>query len=185
MIDYEEEFNMSYWRATQSIVDGVEFVDSFKNRLVASSEEIQTVFVHSTGEALRSGLVLALVHLASYYPDYEPDRTLEDITHRHNRHARAIKPHLYDLFLDCMIETVADYDPEYEEHVGASSRRGWSTSNRSIRARLDNRRGLPHRQTLLFGPFYHVLRTNLLDQLWNPGHRCRVLAYTKVASSKP
>ena len=82
MIDYEEEFNMSYWRATQSIVDGVPFVDSFKNRLVASSEEIQAIFSHSNGEALRRGLVLALVHLASYYSDYEPDRTLEDIAHR-------------------------------------------------------------------------------------------------------
>ncbi len=122
IIDYEEVFNLSYWRATQSIVDGVEFVDSFMSRLVASSEEIQAIFSHSTGEALRSGLVLALVHLASYYPHYEPDHTLEDIAHQHNRHARAIKPHLYDVFLDCMIETVADYDPEYEEQVGDSWR---------------------------------------------------------------
>ena len=40
-IDYEEIFNLSYWRATQGIVDGVGFVDSFLTRLVASSEEIQ------------------------------------------------------------------------------------------------------------------------------------------------
>ena len=123
MIDYEEIFNLSYWRATQGIVDGVEFVDSFLGRLIASSVEIQAFFVHSSGEALRSGILLALVHLASYYPHYEPDETLEEIAVRHNRHARAIKPHLYDLFLDHLIDTVADYDPEYEVHVGDSWRR--------------------------------------------------------------
>jgi len=122
-IDYEEIFNLSYWRATQGIVDGVGFVDSFLARLVASSEEIQAFFVHSSGDALRSGILLALVHLASYYPHFEPDETLEEIAHAHNRYARAVKPHLYDLFLDHLIDTVADYDPEYEVHVGDSWRR--------------------------------------------------------------
>ena len=122
VIDYEEEFNLSYWRATQSIVDGVPFVDSFRNRLVASSEEIQAIFTTSTGEMLNRGLVRALVHLARYYPDGEPDCILENIAVRNNREGRAIQPHLYDAFLDCMIETVADYDPEYEDHVGDSWR---------------------------------------------------------------
>ena len=122
-IDYEEIFNLSYWRATQGIVDGVGFVDSFLTRLVASSEEIQAFFVHSSSDALRSGILLALVHLTSYYPHFEPDETLEEIAHAHNRYARAVKPHLYDLFLDHLIDTVADYDPEYEDYVGDSWRR--------------------------------------------------------------
>ena len=52
--------------------------------------------------------MLALVHLASFYPHYEPDETLEEIAVHHNRHARAVKPYLYDLFLDHLIDTVAD-----------------------------------------------------------------------------
>ena len=52
--------------------------------------------------------MLALVHLASYYPYYEPDETLEEIAVHHNQHAPP---------------GIADYDPEYEDHVGDSWRR--------------------------------------------------------------
>ncbi len=122
MIDYEEIFNMSYWRTTQNVVDGVSFVEHFMNSLLDASEEIRGFFVHSDGEAFSQGLILALVHLAGYFPDHIPDRVLEGIAVRHNRHGRAIKPHLYDIFLDCMLETVVLYDPEYEEHVGEAWR---------------------------------------------------------------
>ncbi len=117
MIDYEETFNMSYWRTTQNTVDGVSFVEYFMNHLLESSEEIQLFFVDTDGEALSRGLILALVHLAGYFPDHIPDRVLEGIAVRHNRYGRAIQPHLYDTFLDCMLDTVERFDPEYEEHV--------------------------------------------------------------------
>ena len=122
MIDYEEIFNMSYWRTTQNVVDGVSFVEHFMKHLLTSSEEIRGFFVNSDGEAFSRGLILALVHLAGYFPDHIPDRVLEGIAVRHNRHGRAIAPHLYDTFLDCMLDTVVLYDPEYEEHVGEAWR---------------------------------------------------------------
>ena len=38
MIDYEETFNMSYWRTTQNVVDGVSFVEHFMNSLYIKAQ---------------------------------------------------------------------------------------------------------------------------------------------------
>jgi len=105
-----------------NVVDGVSFVEYFVKTLLENSEEIREHFANTDGDALSRALVQALIHLAAYYPNHIPDSVLEEIAVRHNRHGRAIKPHLYDIFLDCMLETVRRYDPEYEENIRDSWR---------------------------------------------------------------
>jgi hypothetical protein len=67
MIDYEELFNLSYWRVTSNKLGGVSFVDAFLDALSRSSDEVARKLAGTNLEGFRSGLTLAIVYLASYY----------------------------------------------------------------------------------------------------------------------
>jgi len=123
MIDHEEIFNLSYWRVTGNKVDGVSFVDAFLDALSRSSDEVARKMVGANLEGFRSGLTLAIVHLASYYEKGRPHAILQGIAQRQSRTGRNIEPHLYDYFLQALLQTVERYDPEYDGQI----REAWET----------------------------------------------------------
>jgi hypothetical protein len=123
MIDYEEIFNLSYWRVTSNKVDGVAFVDAFLDALLRSSDEVARKMAGADLERFRSGLTLAIVHLASYYERGRPHVILQGIAQRQSRTGRNIEPHLYEYFLQALLQTVQRYDPQYDGQIGEA----WKT----------------------------------------------------------
>ena len=65
-------------------------------------------------EALR--LSLRMMALASAGGD-AADLYLEYIARRHDRHHLNIEPEFYDLWLEALIDTVRDCDPEFDAEV--------------------------------------------------------------------
>ena len=104
----------SYHRCRES--EG--FFDTFYDRFLSKSQEVADKFRFTDFKRqklmLRESL-LAMLLYNMHYADAEEE--LEHLGERHSRHGVDIPPHLYELWLDAICETVALHDPEYTEEV--------------------------------------------------------------------
>jgi hemoglobin-like flavoprotein len=99
------------------------FLDRFYEKFLASSPKVRekfakTDFVHQK-RALKASLHTIL--LAAEDPEKGPARYLGAIAEQHGAQDLDIGAELYDLWLDSLLETVEESDPEYSPTV----RKAW------------------------------------------------------------
>jgi hypothetical protein len=116
--DYEEIFDFSFRRSRGNAVNGVPFRDAFVDNLLRSSPEVAQKMIHGDLETFRVTLMLSIDHLARYYLSREPSAILQGTARRQSKDERNIEPHLYEFFLQALLQTVQQYDPNYNEEVG-------------------------------------------------------------------
>ena len=123
VIDYEDIFHLSYWRATQRTLEDVPFLDAFYSNFLATSPEVAEKFSATNFDALVRMLSISIVHVAKYSSARRPDALLKVLAERHSQKDLDIRPDLYDFWMEALIETVKTYDPQYEEVTGEAWRR--------------------------------------------------------------
>ena len=105
-----------------------EFLDRFYEILLASSGEIADKFQNTELNKQKAALKTALhVLLFAHEWDLKGDAYLQGIARRHSRHDLDVRPELYDLWLDCLIEAAGEADPLFDEVIADS----WRTILRS------------------------------------------------------
>lgn len=101
-----------------------EFFETFYRRFIESSDEVSAKFVgtdiRAQARALREAFYL-LFRAVGGEPEAWQALELRAIRHDH-RHLD-IRPGLYDLWLECLLETVRDFDPEADAATEAAWRR--------------------------------------------------------------
>lgn len=98
------------------------FLDAFYENFLASSPEVAEKFV-GTDFARQKELLKTSFHhllLVARDPKQGPDPYLEEVAVRHGAGGLAIGAHMYDLWLDSLIETVRARDPECSPEVEAA-----------------------------------------------------------------
>jgi hemoglobin-like flavoprotein len=95
------------------------FTDTFYDHFLAKSPEVAdkfraTDFARQKLMLRESLLAMLLFNLGS--PDARKE--LERLGQRHSRRGVDIAPHLYDLWLDALCETVERYDPRFTADLG-------------------------------------------------------------------
>ena len=94
------------------------FLASFYEHFLASSPRVAEKFVDTDFkhqiEAMR--LSLRMMAIASVESD-AADLYLEFIAKRHDRHHLNIEPELYELWLESLIDTVREFDDEFDAEV--------------------------------------------------------------------
>ena len=117
--DDAARFNDSLERCTATPA----FLDDFYRRFLASSDEVARKFegvdLQHQARMLRVSLYLAMY--ASWGRD-EFNYHLDRIAERHSRRDLDVAPHLYDLWLDCLVEAVAEHDPRFAPDVAEAWR---------------------------------------------------------------
>ena len=98
------------------------FFDRFYERFLAASPKVrerfaQTNFVRQK-RALRGSLWMML--LAAEDEVKGPERYLRPLADLHSARQLDIGAELYDLWLDCLLDTVAECDPEHNPEVRAA-----------------------------------------------------------------
>ena len=96
-----------------------QFLDLFYERFLASSPKVRQRF-ENTDFAKQKRLLRAsfyLILLASEDPENGPERYLGYLATRHSASDLAIGSELYDLWLDSLLGTVKECDPEYSPEV--------------------------------------------------------------------
>ena len=104
-----ELFNDSLERTS-----GSPFLERFYELFVASSPEVAEKFAHTDFRQQRHAVKVSLYMMMSAVLGHpEGDVHLTRIARRHSRAALAIRPELYDLWLDCLIRAVREYDRSF------------------------------------------------------------------------
>jgi hemoglobin-like flavoprotein len=98
------------------------FLDLFYENFLASSPKVEEKFANTDfvrqKRALRASLHLML--LAAGDGDKGPERYLKDLAARHSRSQLNIGAELYDLWLDSLLATVKECDPQFDPRVEAA-----------------------------------------------------------------
>ena len=91
-----------------------DFFDVFYEKFLAASPEVAEKFAGTDFSRQKELLRVSLHHLLLVARDTKqgPDPWLEDVAVKHGAGKLAIGAHLYDLWLDSLIETVRICDPE-------------------------------------------------------------------------
>lgn len=108
-------FDQSLHRCDQN----PKFLDRFYERFLDSSPKVRKKF-ENTDFAKQKRLLRAsfyLILLASEDPEKGPERYLEYLAARHSASDLNIGSELYDLWLDSLLATVEECDPEYGPEV--------------------------------------------------------------------
>jgi hemoglobin-like flavoprotein len=115
-----ELFNDSLERCTS----GRRFLDRFYELFVASSAEVAAKFANTDFRVQKAALKVSLYMIMASI-ERKPEGTvhLERIAARHSRSGLDIGPHLYDLWLDCLIQAVRECDPLFGEETEQAWRR--------------------------------------------------------------
>ena len=92
------------------------FLDRFYDRFLASSPKIAVKFEKTDFDRqkmiVRESL-FKILRAAEDGPEEGPARHLDDLAYRHSVHDLDIGAEFYDYWLDSLLETVAECDPDY------------------------------------------------------------------------
>ena len=101
------------------------FLESFYERFVSSSEEVREKFKNTDMRRQARVLEDSLYVVANAVQGEENSLArgaLPAIAARHGRQDRDIPPHLFDLWIECLVETVRSHDPQLTPAVEAAWR---------------------------------------------------------------
>jgi hemoglobin-like flavoprotein len=95
------------------------FLDIFYEKFLASSPKVQAKFANTDFSRqkrfLRASFYLIL--LASEDEKHGPERYLKYLAARHSASDLNVGAHLYDLWLDSLLQAVRECDPDYRPEV--------------------------------------------------------------------
>jgi hemoglobin-like flavoprotein len=121
-MDYEEIFNMSYWRVFGTAVGENPFAETMYGQFLGHPE-IAAKFAQSNPSKPMEMLRLSVTLAASYYFHRKPEHLLAKFAVMHSRSRLGIEPHLYRHWLDSVLQAVKTHDPACDENVLEAWRR--------------------------------------------------------------
>ena len=121
-MDYEKIFTDSYERVLITKRDGNSFFESFYDRFMASSDEISKKFENVDMARQREVVRDSLYHMVECYNSRKINDDIIRIAVMHNKVNLDIRPELYDIWLECLIETAKEFDEEFDKFVELSWR---------------------------------------------------------------
>lgn len=126
----ENTFAESYTRifGKQIKIDetGSRFFSAFYQRFLASSEEVALAFKNTDMQQQENMLKKSLLYSINFITNSASYDVMHRIAVSHSNRGYDIKPELYDLWMDCMIATVADFDPEFCDEIELAWRLAFS-----------------------------------------------------------
>ncbi len=100
--------------------DRPSFFRSFYTRLIAADARIGAHFADTDLERQATALRSAITELLMYAQGSDVAIMAADrLARTHSRSDRDVAPDLYPIWIDCLLRTVAEYDPRFEPGLGA------------------------------------------------------------------
>jgi hemoglobin-like flavoprotein len=99
------------------------FLNRFYAAFLASSDEVAKKFEHTNLKKQARMLKISLYIMMMTGHDAGPAAQLEQLAQRHSRAELDIRPELYDIWLDRLLQTVREVDPKFDAPTEAAWRR--------------------------------------------------------------
>ncbi len=114
MTEVIDIFRDSYERCTAV----ASFMDRFYERFMYSSDEVAQKFQNTEFRKQKAIVLHSLQMLSlSFHGDAQAEEYLHSLAQRHARGALDIRPDLYELWLDSLLSTVEETDPEFSNEI--------------------------------------------------------------------
>lgn len=118
MIDFDTTFKKSYERVLGNQTSQKnEFFASFYERFIASSPLVAEKFKNIDMHAQKVMLKQSIYHLLNLFTTKKIPNNLKEIARKHDRDHADIPPELYYLWMECLIDTVAEFDGRFSSDV--------------------------------------------------------------------
>lgn len=121
-MDYEEIFNLSYWRVFGEAGAENPFAETAYGKFL-SHPEIAAKFAQADPAKPMEMLRLSVTLAASYYFNRKPEHMLAKFATLHSRGHLGIEPHLYQHWLESVLAAVQTHDPDCDVNVLEAWRR--------------------------------------------------------------
>ncbi len=121
-MSYEEIFDHSYERIKNLDKEGRSFFGAFYDKFLNSSPEIAAHFKGTDMEQQRKMMEKSFYGLFIFYATQNANDYLEAIAERHSHHDLGIGNELYDIWLDALVDTVKEFDPQFNNEIALSWR---------------------------------------------------------------
>jgi len=96
---------------------GMKFFDEFYRLFLSATPEVASLFSHTDMQRQKTVLRLSFYQLIHFYEKKVPSESMAALGKVHAKDGRNIPPHLYDIWLNCLINAVKNYDPQFSPHV--------------------------------------------------------------------
>ncbi len=120
MGNYSRVFSRSLTRAVAADPD--RFFSQFYDRFIPSSPEVTALFEGVDMKRQRKIIEASLAYMSEFAAFLTKTDPLERLAERHSRRGIDVAPALYEVWLDMLVETVRESDPEYSDEVGLAWR---------------------------------------------------------------
>lgn len=116
-MSFEEIFDSSYKRVLSTQKNGFDFFESFYQHFLSADDDITKRFENTNMALQESMLKKSFYSLFAFYASGQTDDSLSRIAEKHNHKNLDIQPEFYDIWLECLINTLKQYDDEFSENV--------------------------------------------------------------------
>ncbi|MEQ6917762.1 globin [Halomonas aquatica] len=116
-MDIELLFNASFARVLDQEVEGKTFFAAFYERFLAASPEVAEKFRHTDMARQQQMLKKSFYYLLAFYGSSNAGYYLDQVAISHSRTHLDIRPEIYDLWLDALVETARRFDACFEDDI--------------------------------------------------------------------
>jgi hemoglobin-like flavoprotein len=116
-------FNDSYERVMRAPGrKSGEFFVAFYDRLIKTSDEVASKFRNTDMAEQVRMLQTSVTILLNFFATGRQDDYLVQLGERHGKRGVGIPPRLYSVWLDCLVETVRQFDSKFNEELATAWR---------------------------------------------------------------
>lgn len=116
-MEIEKIFDASFARVLGRRVEGRAFFEAFYVHFIGASEEVAKKFRDTDMARQQAMLKKSFYHLVSFYGSSNAYYYLNGVAISHNRRHLDISPALYELWLETLVATLWDFDPQCNAEV--------------------------------------------------------------------
>lgn len=115
MENYHKLLNISYQRAISPDPDL--FFKHYNDKFINADPQIAVLFSNTGMEQRAKILMESMTHIISFVTSNEASEEINRIAISHGKDDLNITTEFYDIWLECLIDTVRELDPEFNSQV--------------------------------------------------------------------
>jgi len=115
--NFDQLFEASYGRVVQDGAYNPEFIGRFYDLFFASSEQVERRFARTDMSRQKTMLHDSLHTMVQFSRTRRLTDALARLARIHSRGEQDIPPALYDRWLDSLMQTVREFDPQFDQNT--------------------------------------------------------------------
>ncbi|MEE8320931.1 MAG: globin [Gammaproteobacteria bacterium] len=113
--NYRKLFNNSFQRAI--VPDSSRFYTRFYQLLIATDPQIEKLFATTDMDRQIKMLMQSMTYVMSFSATLKPGSEMRKIAKMHGKGKLGLPAKYYDIWLDCMIVAVREFDPKFDKYI--------------------------------------------------------------------